>query len=69
VESEAIMASAAVPAADERPAAFVAFGLEPIAFFGMFLAPLPLKPFARAGDILLEGRPEFPATPLDLFPN
>ena len=30
------MASAAVPAADERPAAFVAFGLEPIAFLGYF---------------------------------
>jgi len=39
VECEAIVASAAAPAADERPAAFVAFGLEPVAFFGRFLAP------------------------------
>jgi len=34
VESEAITASAAVPATDERLATFVAFGLEPTAFLG-----------------------------------
>jgi len=44
VESEAIVASAAVPAADERPAAFVALSLEPAAFLGCFWDhPSPLQ--------------------------
>ena len=44
MECEAIVASAAAPAADERPAAFDAFGLEPVAFLGGFWhRPSPLQ--------------------------